>query len=856
MYPESGNICHEERGVMGSVTREWSALVARVKVANDRLMAELEECWRDAIELIEHQRRESEKLAPSVGEPGDLSAWRSARKEVARTLLQEPHARWEQARFLQRVVMALELYERALEDAVAAMPDVILTTAAEVMAALDASKRRRWRRWIGALRRARRPWPVRALVTAELHRQSLRRLGLEGEYVLMLVEAVRSLKGPWDAVRAAMDAVAAGRSMEDQEREARLQRLRRHQRDLTERGGRILAAWREWNEQLVSHLAQRLADEAVWPRRRKQLDARERVASCRTYWVSQMRAAEMEIRLECQWEGAEDRLLHLFQKALQSCTLEHEGLLAELDDARNWLARQIEQGVSGDFPPPRVDVVPAANRLSACEAELKTILGTLPPSVEVWASFSAAPRRPHMKRLRPRDLFAHALRRRWSDIGDVFRQIEEEHREIIQQIERAREVVRFGLEAAAADAPVVREALQNALALLEYQRRRRSDGHQAADARLVRLAASAFGEARMLLTQHRLGVFAYLAQQGLRRALVTIGSRSGIALTRTARRLMDAGQRLGLALLIAIGWKPAPPANRIEVITRAFLPEEFTSDLAAKALPALYRHLFRLEPVQDPRFLVGRQQELAALAEARALWEAGRPVAVLIVGQRGSGKTSLLNGAVKQLFADLEITRGEFGERVTTEPHVREVLATMVGAHDASRLEEFLAASRRVVILEEVERTFLRQVGYYGAIRGLQRVIAATCSSTLWILTLNEAAFRFLTAAVNLGASFSHRLNISAARMDDLRQAILLRHNLSGLRLQFPPPPQPRALTGRIKARGCTARWIRRRSSSKRWRASPPASTERPWNCGSGISRRSKPECSISSPSRLPTSRP
>lgn len=444
--------------------------------------------------------------------------------------------------------------------------------------------------------------------------------------------------------------------------------------------------------------------------------------------------------------------------------------------------------------------------MSELDAELSAELRTLPSSYEIWASFSPSPRRrPRVKRLRPRDIFHQALQRRgWREIGIVLRDVEAKHRDLIQQLERAQEVVRFGLEVAdsalAEDAPVVRDALQNALSLLEYRRRQRSDEHAAASVRLMRTLAAVFLEARTLLTHHRLGVLAYLAQQGLRRAIVLIGRSGFAALERSLRRLMNALEQLIMLFLIAIGWKLAPSKGRIEVVTRPFLPEEFTLDLEARDLPALYRHLFRLEPVQDPKFLVGRERELAAIAEARALWEAGRPVAILVVGERGSGKTSLINGAIRRSLAGLEIVRGEFRDRLVAESQMREFLARLVGADEVSRLEESLAAPRRAVIVEELERTFLRQVGYYGAIRGLQRVIAATCSSTLWILTLNEMAFRFLDAAVNLGASFSHRLNIRTASQEDLRQAILRRHNLSGLRLQFPPPPRPHTFADRFKA--------------------------------------------------------
>ncbi|MEP7273642.1 MAG: hypothetical protein ABI882_19245, partial [Acidobacteriota bacterium] len=92
-------------------------------------------------------------------------------------------------------------------------------------------------------------------------------------------------------------------------------------------------------------------------------------------------------------------------------------------------------------------------------------------------------------------------------------------------------------------------------------------------------------------------------------------------------------------------------------------------------------------------------------------------------------------------------------------------------------------------------------IGHYAAMRELQRLVTASSSTTLWIIVTNQIAFRFLDAAVGLGQSFSHRLNAASADRDALREAILLRHNLSGLRLQFTPPPDERTLANRFRNR-------------------------------------------------------
>jgi hypothetical protein len=68
----------------------------------------------------------------------------------------------------------------------------------------------------------------------------------------------------------------------------------------------------------------------------------------------------------------------------------------------------------------------------------------------------------------------------------------------------------------------------------------------------------------------------------------------------------------------------------------------------------------------------------------------------------------------------------------------------------------------------------------------LLSILSGTCRTTLWILTLNQTSYRYLDAAVGLGEYFSHRINAMSIAPDQLKNAILLRHNLSGLRLHFP----------------------------------------------------------------------
>ena len=93
-------------------------------------------------------------------------------------------------------------------------------------------------------------------------------------------------------------------------------------------------------------------------------------------------------------------------------------------------------------------------------------------------------------------------------------------------------------------------------------------------------------------------------------------------------------------------------------------------------------------------------------------------------------------------------------------------------------------------MIEECERTYLRKVGGFEGASYLMHLIHRTAATTLWVLVLNDKAFRVLDAGVQFGRVFSHRINAMNVSRADLESAILERHRLSGLRLEFAPPPE------------------------------------------------------------------
>jgi hypothetical protein len=378
----------------------------------------------------------------------------------------------------------------------------------------------------------------------------------------------------------------------------------------------------------------------------------------------------------------------------------------------------------------------------------------------------------------------------WRPALESWQEAEAAHRAISREIEHARQVVDFGRETAEREAEggaeVAREAVANALSLALYQKQTIGEMPPAIEQGVVYRIAATFRRCHVRLEQGQLGLLAHLAQRGWRQAL-RLGGAWALAKLRTFARW--ARDRYRQALRPGPSRFPATPQER--VIRHGYSARPAGLDGPDRALPVIYQHLFRREPLEDSSLLVGRETEMAALAETRELWDAGRSASVLVVGERGSGKTSLLNCAADRVFSDVELVRGQFQERISSSMEMRRFLHSLCGLPDEGELSAALAGARKVIMLEELERSFLRRIDGYQGLRDLLRLIVATSHHVLWIVSINRAGFNFLNAAVSLARSFSHQINIASVAPQALENAILFRHNLSGLRLHFASPPEP-----------------------------------------------------------------
>lgn len=206
-------------------------------------------------------------------------------------------------------------------------------------------------------------------------------------------------------------------------------------------------------------------------------------------------------------------------------------------------------------------------------------------------------------------------------------------------------------------------------------------------------------------------------------------------------------------------------------------------------VPFAYRRLFRTAPLEVSDFLRGRSLALGAIESAVRRWSQGGFSAIALVGEQGSGKTSLINCAMEEKLAGIPIVRHRIRSSLTQMEEFVPVLKNLLDGRaddlETLRSEVERSNTRRIVILEDVHQLYLRARGGLDLLRALLEFIDATGGNVLWIVTIDQYAWQYLNHALSLSRHFAFLIETGRLSRGELEGAIMARHQATGYELYF-----------------------------------------------------------------------
>ncbi len=231
-----------------------------------------------------------------------------------------------------------------------------------------------------------------------------------------------------------------------------------------------------------------------------------------------------------------------------------------------------------------------------------------------------------------------------------------------------------------------------------------------------------------------------------------------------------------------------PVSHNVESTNLATFLHE--TDKKLEELPFIYRRLFDFRRDIEPGFFIQNPLYFDNCRKALELWKGGFPASINLLGEKGSGKSTLTRFLTEDVFKDEKIYNLSFTKTFWKDDLILKEVSKTLGLSESKNQEELVAEIKKkrkgsVVIIENLQNCYLRNMDGYSAMRSLLYTISATKSEILWVVTCSRYAWDFLNVVFNVGEYFSHSITTDNLNTDQMKSLILKRQKASGYQLEY-----------------------------------------------------------------------
>ncbi|MGD9995163.1 MAG: ATP-binding protein [Salinivirgaceae bacterium] len=209
-----------------------------------------------------------------------------------------------------------------------------------------------------------------------------------------------------------------------------------------------------------------------------------------------------------------------------------------------------------------------------------------------------------------------------------------------------------------------------------------------------------------------------------------------------------------------------------------------------KALPVIYQHLFQIAPIREFNLFLSRTDEIEKLSHAYNDFIKGNYSATLLIGENGSGKSSLMYYFSETFKTNYQITYCPVTEFFVSSddffPLIDQIFPHCESSNPAE-LEAYIQSlsEPRIIILDGIERLFSRKVNGFECLQQLLSLILNSGSKLLWICTVSQTAANYLNKTINLFDYFDHKIKMRSLEKEVIKNIVLKRNWLSGYQVVY-----------------------------------------------------------------------
>lgn len=203
-------------------------------------------------------------------------------------------------------------------------------------------------------------------------------------------------------------------------------------------------------------------------------------------------------------------------------------------------------------------------------------------------------------------------------------------------------------------------------------------------------------------------------------------------------------------------------------------------------LPFYYKQLFLGNHFRSKEFLIERKSEIEKAEKTYNNFKSGYHGALLIIGERYSGKTTLSN-TIASLFFDQNNTfeiNGFEGGSSSILDFEKQLSIALKQEGDAKSLLNSLP-SESTIIINDLELWWERNSSGLEAVKEIISLIEEFSTKIFFIVNINKYAYRLINRIIKIENLFINSIQCQPFDAEEIQQAILLRHRSSGLKFEY-----------------------------------------------------------------------
>lgn len=225
------------------------------------------------------------------------------------------------------------------------------------------------------------------------------------------------------------------------------------------------------------------------------------------------------------------------------------------------------------------------------------------------------------------------------------------------------------------------------------------------------------------------------------------------------------------------------------------------TEKSIQQLPYVYQRLFSIRPLDEAVFYEERPTEIRMIQEAFQNWNKGRFASTVIIGEKGSGITTLINFFVKQgnqrMIRRCQLIRATTLHQLYTEEELLHYLGQLFPEQPFAAMEDMVYYFQQrkqplIIIFENLEHFYLRKVGGFNCLKMLFELISKTNQKVFWLCSCTLYTWRYLDKTIRISDYFEYEVPLQAIQNQQLQEVILKRHRVSGYALVYEPALEDR----------------------------------------------------------------